>query len=68
MFVLLSNLQAILERDFESFAEITMKDSNQFHAVCLDTFPPATYLNDTSHAIIRLVHQLNKACGQTKVR
>jgi diphosphomevalonate decarboxylase len=44
-----------------------MKDSNQFHAVCLDTYPPAVYLNDTSHAIIRLMHQYNDACGKTKV-
>jgi len=59
--------KAIIERDFKTFAEITMKDSNQFHAVCLDTYPPAVYLNDVSHSIIRFVHQYNAACGQTKV-
>jgi diphosphomevalonate decarboxylase len=60
--------KAIQERDFKTFAEITMKDSNQFHAVCLDTYPPAVYLNDVSHSIIRFIHQYNAACGQPKVR
>ena len=27
-------LKAIEERDFQTFAEITIKDSNQMHAVC----------------------------------
>jgi diphosphomevalonate decarboxylase len=56
---------AIQDRDFATFAEITMKDSNQFHAVCLDTSPPIFYLNDTSRAIIRLVEELNKVAGKT---
>lgn len=51
--------KAILERDFQTFGEITMRDSNQFHAVCLDTYPPIFYLNDVSRAIIRLVHEYN---------
>lgn len=55
---------AIRDRDFATFAEITMKDSNQFHAVCLDTSPPIFYLNDTSRAIIRLVEELNRVAGK----
>lgn len=51
--------RAILEKDFDLFAETTMKDSNQFHATCLDTFPPIFYLNDVSRAIIQLVHRFN---------
>ena len=31
---------AFLAKDFNKFGELTMKDSNQFHATCLDTFPP----------------------------
>jgi len=40
---------AIRNRDFKSFAQLTCADSNQFHAVCLDTSPPIFYMNDTSH-------------------
>ena len=43
--------KAIVDRDFPSFADITMKDSNQFHAVCLDTMPPIFYMNDTSKRV-----------------
>ncbi|KAI9596864.1 diphosphomevalonate decarboxylase [Syncephalis fuscata] len=50
---------AIAARDFTAFANLTMKDSNQFHACCLDTFPPVVYLSDVSHAIIRLVEAFN---------
>jgi len=50
---------AVLAKDFKSFAELTMRDSNQFHATCLDTYPPIAYMTDTSHAITRLVHRIN---------
>ncbi|KIM71639.1 hypothetical protein PILCRDRAFT_82589, partial [Piloderma croceum F 1598] len=51
---------AIQDHDFNSFAELTMKDSDQFHAVCLDTHPPIFYLNDKSRNVIALVHELNR--------
>ncbi|KAG8144210.1 putative Diphosphomevalonate decarboxylase protein [Naja naja] len=54
-------------RDFEAFGQLTMKDSNQFHATCLDTFPPIFYLNDTSKQVIALVHRFNAHHGETKV-
>ncbi|KAK9156727.1 hypothetical protein Scep_003301 [Stephania cephalantha] len=41
--------EAIRTRDFPSFARLTCADSNQFHAVCLDTSPPIFYMNNTSH-------------------
>lgn len=59
--------EAIVKKDFSKFAEITMKDSNQFHATCLDTYPPCVYMNDTSHAISELVHAYNDASGEAKV-
>ncbi|KAJ7250864.1 GHMP kinase [Mycena haematopus] len=51
---------AILARDFDRFAEVTMADSNQFHAVCLDTAPPIFYMNDVSRAIIAVVEEYNR--------
>ncbi|XP_008564101.1 PREDICTED: LOW QUALITY PROTEIN: diphosphomevalonate decarboxylase [Galeopterus variegatus] len=60
-------MRCIEERDFQGFAQLTMKDSNQFHATCLDTFPPISYLNDTSRRIIQLVHCFNTHHGRTKV-
>ncbi|XP_011497479.1 PREDICTED: diphosphomevalonate decarboxylase [Ceratosolen solmsi marchali] len=59
--------QAILNKDFESFAELTMKDSNQMHAVCLDTYPPCIYMNDTSHLIVDLIHSYNATSSKIKV-
>lgn len=61
-------ISCIQARDFPGFAELTMKDSNQFHATCLDTFPPISYLNDVSRRIVQLVHRFNACHGQTKVR
>lgn len=57
--------KAIQEKDFESFAKITMRDSNSFHAVCLDTEPPIFYLNDVSKSIIAVIEELNRSAGRT---
>lgn len=61
-------IRYVKERNFQGFGQLTMKDSNQFHATCLDTFPPISYLNDTSRRIIHLVHRFNAHHGQTKAR
>lgn len=53
--------KAIQQKDFNTFAEITMQDSNQFHACCLDTSPPIFYMNDVSRSIISLVTEINRA-------
>ncbi|KNC24719.1 hypothetical protein FF38_05419 [Lucilia cuprina] len=58
---------AIKEKDFETFAKIAMQDSNQFHAIALDTYPPCVYMNDVSHAIASFVHAYNTAVGHTRV-
>jgi diphosphomevalonate decarboxylase len=52
--------KAIHAKDFDTFAQITMADSNQFHAVALDTDPPIIYLNDASRAIITIITEYNR--------
>jgi diphosphomevalonate decarboxylase len=56
--------KAIAERDFESFARVTMRDSNSFHATCLDTDPPIFYMNDVSRAAVRAVEMINAKVGK----
>jgi len=56
---------AIRNRDFSAFAEITMRDSNSFHATCLDSWPPIFYMNDISRAAVRLVHDINRVSSKT---
>lgn len=53
--------KAILSKTFDDFAQITMADSNSFHACCLDTEPPIFYMNDTSRLIVAVVVELNRA-------
>tara|TARA_A100001035_G_C27508322_1_gene375193 strand:- start:121 stop:546 length:426 start_codon:yes stop_codon:yes gene_type:complete len=50
---------AYLNKDFETFGQLTMKDSNQFHAICQDTYPPIFYMNDISKTVIRLCSIIN---------
>lgn len=56
---------AIQNRDFPAFAEISMRDSNGFHATCFDSWPPIFYMNDVSRAAVRLVHDINRVVGRT---
>lgn len=56
--------KAIQDKDFETFAKVTMMDSNSFHATCLDTYPPIFYLNDVSKAAIKIVESINEAAGK----
>ncbi|MCX8194706.1 MAG: diphosphomevalonate decarboxylase [Candidatus Micrarchaeota archaeon] len=56
--------RAIIQRDLQSFLELTMRESSHLHAVMLDTFPPIIYLNDISRQIIEGVHDLNAKKGR----
>ena len=56
--------KSINDRNFDEVAEITMRDSNNFHSVCRDTFPTITYLNETSEFLIRCVDNLNNYCTE----
>jgi len=57
--------KAVHDRDFEAFAALTTKDSNNFHACCADTDPPIFYMNDTSRAAVRMCEAINSATGRT---
>ena len=57
-------MDALKHKDFESLAHITMRDSNSMHAVCLDSYPPISYLNDDSKRIMNAVHTLNESVGE----
>ena len=56
--------QAVSEKNFEKFGELTMRESSNMHAVMLDTWPPIMYLNDISKEIIYAIQELNKAEGK----
>jgi diphosphomevalonate decarboxylase len=45
--------------DWNNMCELIMRDSNSFHSICMDTYPPIFYLNDFSKEIIELVHLFN---------
>ncbi|KAF1392924.1 hypothetical protein PFLUV_G00033080 [Perca fluviatilis] len=60
-------IEAVRRKDFAAFAELTMKDSNQFHATCLDTYPPIFYLNSVSQQVINLVHRYNRHYGEIRL-
>jgi len=57
--------KGIFERNFEKICELTVKDSNNFHAICRDTYPTINYLNDTSNFIIKCVEKINSCFGKT---
>jgi len=56
--------KAIKEKDFETFAKVTMIESNSFHATCLNTYPPIRYLNGTSFAAQEAVEAINRKAGK----
>jgi diphosphomevalonate decarboxylase len=57
-------ITAIKERDFETLAIETIKDSNNMHATMLDSYPPIIYMNDTSKEIMMAIHELNNDAGR----
>jgi diphosphomevalonate decarboxylase len=59
--------EAILARDYESFAALTMLDSDHFHELCHTTDPPIHYMNEVSNAVVALVHAFNTTAGGRKV-
>lgn len=52
--------KSLAEKDFNTLAEIIIKDSNNFHACCRDSYPSINYLNEESDFIMKIVMTLNK--------
>lgn len=57
---------AILQKNLPMLLEATMRESNNLHAVMLDTWPPIIYLNDISKQIMASVIEFNNAAGEIK--
>lgn len=43
-----------------------MRESNQLHAICLDTLPAIFYMNSTSKNIVNLVRDINAGQADQK--
>jgi diphosphomevalonate decarboxylase len=56
---LLKLKNSLKNKDFNGLAEIIIKDSNNFHACCRDSYPTINYLNEESEYIIKSVILLN---------
>jgi diphosphomevalonate decarboxylase len=54
----------IVAKDFPTFAQLTMQESNNLHAVMLDTWPPIRYLSDVSYEVMEKIHELNDHVGE----
>jgi diphosphomevalonate decarboxylase len=52
--------QAVLDRDFTTFAEVVELDSNLMHAVMMTSHPPLFYWQPTSLAVMENVRQLRR--------
>ncbi|MBI5223683.1 diphosphomevalonate decarboxylase [Candidatus Micrarchaeota archaeon] len=51
--------EAIKKRDFGTMARSIMQESNNMHAVMLDSWPPLIYLNEVSFRVIDAIIDLN---------
>ncbi|VDO18594.1 unnamed protein product [Heligmosomoides polygyrus] len=52
-------IHAYESRNFSEFGRVVMAESNQLHAVCMDSFPPLKYMSDASWQVIRVVDEFN---------
>ena len=51
---------AVGEKNFSKLAPMIMQASNNFHAVCLGTYPPIHYLEKKSLGVMDGIHRMNK--------
>lgn len=59
---------AYRNKDFDTFGKLSMQDSNQFHATCLDTYPPIFYLNDASRQVRAARARGRRGRGKARAR
>lgn len=57
--------EAILQKNLGALLEETVKESDNLHAVMLDSYPPILHINDSSRQIIYAIHEFNGALGET---
>lgn len=57
-------VQCISQKDFDTFAEMTMRESNELHGILMETYPPIRYICDKGFQVIQMCHKLN--VGGTK--
>jgi diphosphomevalonate decarboxylase len=53
-------IDLVRRKDFPALALEIMKASNSLHQICLGTYPPIVYLDQTSLAIMDAVHSYNE--------
>ena len=58
--------EAYAARDFDALARVIVHESNQLHAICLDTEPPLFYMNALSQCVVRLCEAFNACYGSGK--
>jgi len=52
--------ECLKKKNFNELAEVVIKDSNNFHACCRDSYPTINYLNEESEYIMKGIMLLNK--------
>lgn len=52
--------EALKNKNFEDLGKVIMKESNNFHAVCRDSYPSFNFLNEQSEYLMKAVYELNQ--------
>ncbi|CAD25409.1 MEVALONATE PYROPHOSPHATE DECARBOXYLASE [Encephalitozoon cuniculi GB-M1] len=53
-------VQYISQKDFDGFAHLTMRESNELHAILMETYPPIRYIRDDGFKVIEMCHEFNR--------
>ena len=59
--------ESVDKSDSEQFLELISRESNNFHSVCLDTYPPLFYMRERSFDVVNAICEFNKERGKTVV-